>query len=184
MWRQLDPLAGQLPPRSVRRLRLAVVATVVALLVGGIGWRSGVVVPLLAAAGSPFHSMDWQTRHVEYAAVLRNDGWGPVEVLGAGRDGPGLDLVEVRGAFPTVLGPDDQLEVVVAYRVTDCAAVTADPWPLTVRVGRFWGEYTVQVELPYLTVGAPSGLRYYEGRDPYAVEWQRALADGACGHGF
>jgi hypothetical protein len=73
------------------------------------------------------------------------------------------------------------MEAVLIYRVTDCAAVPAGVWPVPVTVKRFWGTATGYVLPPTSTSpNAPQGMREYRGRDPYAVEWQRAVADVSC----
>lgn len=184
VWRQLDPYAGQLAGRTVRRLRLTAAAVVALAVAVGALWWSGLVLPRLAwPAGSGGYGWSTGPDVVRHDVMIRNEGWTPVEVLGLGRGGAGLRLVEVRGVFPTTLRPGQTMEAAVVYRVTDCAAVTADPWPVPVRVRRPWGIYTAYVSLPTQTSpAAPEGLRSYTGRDPYAVEWQRALADASCAY--
>ena len=118
---------------------------------------------------------------MEHEVPVVNRGRRPIDVLGVGRSGPGLQLDAVRGTLPSTLHPGESLTVTLVYRVTDCTAVPADPWPVPVRVKRPWGRYTAYLELPAGTSpDAPDGMRNFVGRDPYAVEWQRALADLAC----
>ena len=102
-------------------------------------------------------------------------------MVAIGRSGPGFELRTVRAALPTTLRPGDDMDVVLVYRVTDCGAVPADAWPVPVTVRRAWGTATGYVQPPTGTSpSAPDGMREYQGRDPYAVEWQRLVADYSC----
>jgi hypothetical protein len=55
---------------------------------------------------------------------------------------------------------------------------------LTLLVGLAWQSGLVLPRLRWPNSGpspnAPQGMREYTGRDPYAVEWQRAVADMSC----
>src|SRR5690606_9122870 len=143
---------------------------------------SGLVVPRVSWSDSLGWGSSASPDQVSHEVVVENKGWTPVEVLGMGRSGAGLELLEVRGTFPTTLEAGQIMRVEVVYRVTDCAAVTADPWPVPVRVQRPWGVHTSYVQLPHQTSWDAPGAYSYTGRDPYAVEWQRWLADRACAH--
>jgi hypothetical protein len=183
VWRQLDPYAGQLSRRTVWRLRIAVTATITLVFAVGAVWYSGIIVPQVgwpALAGSSAGS-DPDARRIMFGMTVRNTGWTTAEIIGAGRSVPGLDLVEVRGAFPTRLEPGSEMEFVLVYDVTDCAAYPRGEWPVPVRVSRPWGTYTIDVAAPDMTrFDAPTGMRSYSGRDPYAGPWQEVLADYAC----
>jgi hypothetical protein len=118
-----------------------------------------------------------------------NAGWTAITVVGAGRDGPGLSLQAVSTdpdgkvalPLPSTVEPGGTLTFVLRYRVTDCAAVPAEPWPVPIRVQRPWGVQSVYVAIPtHTSRHAPEGMRSYSGRDPWAVEWQRDLADEDC----
>ena len=182
VWQQLDPKAGRLSRRTTMRLRWAVLAAIVLAVVTGLVWQSGAVTPHLArdehAGGS--WSSDFITWRIEFLLTVHNYGWFSATVVGAGQPGPGLELLEVRGAFPTTLNPGENMEIALVYRVADCDAVPRDAWPVPIFVERPWGRYTAYVPPPYLTWGAPDGMRTYVGRDPYAREWQDVLADVAC----
>ncbi|HEU4423698.1 MAG TPA: hypothetical protein VFR67_14300 [Pilimelia sp.] len=184
VWQQLDPYAGQLAERTVRRLRFAIaVAAALTLAVVAVWW-SGVIVPRVSwppkAAG-----WSWSTGPdtVEHDVLVLNRGRRPIEVAGIGRSGTGLPLVAVHGALPATLRPGQTMEVRLVYRVTDCAAVTDEPWPVPVRIQRPWGIYTAYVAVPTHTSPDAPAVRSFTDRDPYAVEWQRALADRHCADG-
>ncbi|MEY9893772.1 hypothetical protein ABIA31_007452 [Catenulispora sp. MAP5-51] len=65
--------------------------------------------------------------------------------------------------------------MVVAYRVTDCTAVSSGPFLIAVRVDRSWGTETIDVALPRQTPNTPGWT--IDGAD---IEWQKAAADQAC----
>jgi hypothetical protein len=180
VWRQLDPEAGRLPRRTVQRLRWTVATVLVLALLAGVGWRSGLITPRLAwpnAGGG----LELRGNRVEYEVHVVNRGWTPIEVVGLGRSGPGFELVEVHATLPTTLKPGERMDAVLLYRINDCAAVPAGPWPMPVQVRRTWGTVTAYVDIPTGTSpGAPDGMRQFTGRDPYAVQWQRLVADLAC----
>jgi hypothetical protein len=180
VWQQLDPLAGALPRRTVRRLRWGVLAAVLLAIVLGLVWRSGIVVPRVAWSELASYAYETHPGLVKHEVVLTNRGWTTVTVTGAGRSGPGLELTGVSGPLPATLRPGGELRLFLTYRVTDCAAVSADPWPVPVQVSTWWGTYTAYVDLPTGTARNAPEARSYSGRDPYAVEWQRNLADLSC----
>jgi hypothetical protein len=181
VWARLDPMAGQLVPRAVRRLRLAAtIAAALAVVLAALWW-SGLVVPRVSIVKSSGFAYSVEPTVVTHQVPIVNLGRRPVDVLGVGRSGPGMRLDAVRGAVPTTLHPGESLTVTLVYRVTDCAAVPADPWPVPVQVKWPWGRYTAYLALPtHTSPDAPDDMRSFTGRDPYAVEWQRALADLAC----
>ena len=116
--------------------------------------------------------------------LIVNHGWTSAEIVGAGRSGPGLRLADVSGTLPITLAPGQSVSLRLRYRVTGCAAVPATPWPVPVQVTRPWGTVTVFIQLPTMDPpGTPSGMRTFTGSDPYAVPWQRALADESCAAG-
>jgi len=183
VWRQLDPDAGRLPRRTVLRLRWSLAGAIALALLFGLVWQSGLTVPRLSwtpnsgygYGGSP------RNRTVEYEVRISNRGWTSVEVVGLGRSGPGFELRSVRAQLPTTLRPGENMDATLLYQVTDCAAVPADEWPVPVTVRRTWGTATGYVQPPTQTSpSAPTGTREYQGRDPFAVEWQRAVADMVC----
>ena len=183
VWAQLDPHAGRLTRRATVRLWVTIVLAIMLVAAGVLVWRSGLLAPRLEwprSAGYFTEANHGPQPVFLHSVTVVNEGWTPVTVLSAGRDGPGLTLTEVRDAFPVTLGAGDEVEFVVVYRVTDCSAVPTQRWPVPVRVRGWYGERTVYVGLP--TRPGPGAPEQYQftGQDPYAVEWQRALADMAC----
>jgi hypothetical protein len=183
VWRQLDPDAGRLARRTVLRLRWSLAGAVALAVLGGLVWQSGLTVPRLS--WTPNSGYGWSTstldRTIEFETLISNRGWTTVDVLGLGRSGPGFELRAVRAQLPTTLRPGEDMRAVLVYQVTDCAAVPADEWPVPVTVRRTWGTATGHVrpptQPPPLT---PTGQHLYHGGDPFAVEWQRAVADMVC----
>jgi len=179
VWRQLDPDAGRLPRHTVLRLRWSLAGAVAVAVLAGLVWQSGLTVPRLS--WTPNSGYGWSSstldRTIEFEIRISNRGWSTVEVLGLGRSGPGFELRSVRAPLPTTLRPGEDMDAVLVYQVTDCAAVPADEWPVPVTIRRTWGTATAHVQPP--TQVAHVGQRVYSG-NPFAVEWQRAAADAVC----
>jgi hypothetical protein len=180
VWRQLDPDAGRLPRRSVLRLRWSLASTVALAVLVGLVWQSGLTVPRLSWTPNAGYGYSTSTedRTIEYQVEISNRGWSTVEVLGLGRSGPGFELRSLRAQLPTTLRPGEAMEAVLVYQVTDCAAVPVDVWPVPVTVRRTWGTATGYVQPPSQVPQV--GQRAYPGRDPFAVQWQRDVADMVC----
>lgn len=151
VWRQLDPDAGKLTPRSVLHLWIAIVVST-ALLVAGVAlWHAGLVVPRLTWTLQEWQETEWGAR---VRVDLYNQGSWPVTVRGLGRSGPGMELVEVRGElhtdepnpFPARLEPGRSVSATLVYRITDCHAYPRGEWPVTAVVDRPWGPMTVDVD--------------------------------------
>jgi hypothetical protein len=184
VWQRLDAEAGRLTRRTVLRLRWSLGGAFVLAVLAGLLWQSGLTVPRLGWASNTGYGFSTGDHHVEYDLKISNDGLTPVEVIGLGRSGPGFELRAVRAQLPTTLRPGDILEATLIYDITDCAAVPSDAWPVPVTVSRIWGTATGFVLPPTVTAPtAPTGMRQYQGRDPYALEWQRGLAEYACNPG-
>lgn len=181
VWAQLDPDTGRLSRPTVRWMTVALSAAALVLASGALLWRSGVVMAHLSwdrYAGGYSHSGGPSGR-VEQNVKVHNDGWTAVTLLGAGRDMPGMSLVEVSPVFPFALGPGETMEFVVTFEVVECAEVSRDAWPVPVTVRRWWGEQTAYIELPKEIRRAPHGVIIDPG--PYEVEWQYELGALACG---
>jgi hypothetical protein len=121
---------------------------------------------------------------------LRNTGRA-VEVLAVGRDGPGLELVDVFASGEPVgfraagegaallprfhLAPDAVVVLTLAYRVRDCDLVPRRPFPVTLllRVGD--AQDVVEVPLPTYHSERPGA-----GPDE-EQQWQTALVQDLCG---
>jgi hypothetical protein len=160
VWHQLDPRAGALSNRTIRRnwwvgtgLAVASVALVVA-------WYLGLVVPRLEwtdGMGAEIHDYG----RMRVTVTVTNAGMVPATVVGAGRSDPGLQFLRADGAFPTTLGPGDSMTVELHYQLTDCAAVPEVSPPVAVEVDRWWGGQTVDLQTIY-------------------DSWQRSLVDHIC----
>jgi hypothetical protein len=181
VWRQLDPDAGRLPRRTVVRLRWSIASMLAIAVVAGLGWWSGLVVPRLAWSSTGYSWSSIEDGIVQYEMPVTNRGWTSAEVVAIGRSGPGFELQTARAELPATLAPGQRIDVTLVYRVTDCAAVPGGAWPVPFTVRRAWGTVTAYVQPPTGTSpDAPAGMREYRGRDPYAVEWQRLVADLVC----
>jgi hypothetical protein len=189
VWRQLDPAAGRLSRATVLRLRSAIVVVSTLMTVAALVWYSGVAVPRLR--WSEEGGFGWATGpdFVSQAVHVRNSGWVPLNVIGAGRSGPGLQLIAVQDGppeplmvrenpLPQVLRPGQSLTFVVVYRITDCSAIPTQPWPVPVRVQRPWGVQTVYIPVP--PQPAAPGSIYVNGPYVPMVEWQRTISDDLC----
>lgn len=179
VWRQLDPHAGRLSPRTARRVQWAIAVALVAVVVGELCWYAGLIAPRLSWTDTLGSEYGWDPVH--HSVSVHNDGLLPVRVLDVGRSGRGFTLQGVTGDLPATVDPGGDLKVVLTYQVTDCAAVPAGAWPVPIRVERPWGVQTVYIGLPTKQDDeAPDGLVTEEVRQRHAVEWQQWLADVAC----
>jgi hypothetical protein len=141
VWRQLDSGAGRLSRRTAMRLWLAGGLAFALLVVGALGYRAGLVVARLEDSSNA-----WEVNpgvRATYDLQISNAGWLPVTVTGAGRSGPGMELLSVDGTLPAVLKPGESAVLALVYRVTDCAAVPSGAWPIPVRVDGPWFSHTV-----------------------------------------
>lgn len=186
VWAALDPKAG-----AIKRVDLRWPAAAVALLATVTAtWLSGFFYPRVAwsdATGSGA-SANTQTRTISTDVVIKNNGWTDARVVGIGQNGPGLELVGQGGpphivtdtgrTVPFTLHPGQIATVSVTYKITDCAAVPSGAFTVAARITRPWGTQTVGIAIP--TVPVPSAPN---GTGDTDREWQRALADQACGLG-
>ncbi|NUR60494.1 MAG: hypothetical protein HOV87_17805 [Catenulispora sp.] len=189
VWAQLDPRAGALGGKQRKRAAIAVSAVAVVLGVSLVVNYSGVVLAQLARSDDTGTAGAALTnpKIIMQEVAVQNTGWSTVRVVRVGQDGPGLRLLspsdpELRSAGvhgtepPFDLRPGQTKKVAVAYRVTDCAAVTTGPFPIQVRVERFWGTQTIGISLPQVYDG-PNAMAV----DPPMTEWQKGMADRSCG---
>jgi len=191
VWQELDPQAGALT-RGQRRRAVAASATAAVILVAGFAIdRSGFV--WARAAYDPDSALE-STVAVNPAIIAQevpvtNTGWSTIHVTGIGQDGPGLRLVrpgdtvgmkqvsELRGTpLPFDLHPGQTVILAIGYRITDCDAVPAGPFPIAVRIDRPWGTQTIDLAVPQQSPTA--SMAKISGLD--SVEWQKAAADQAC----
>lgn len=179
VWRRLNPCAGGLSRRTRRRLLGAAILVVLLIVAGGYGWHLGLLTPRLRAGMNSYSTSPDQ---VTVDLTLTNgNASAPVEVRDLGRGGPGLELIDSIGSTSDILAPGEAMTVTLVYRITDCDEVPRESWPVPVEVARWWGIQTVDVHPPeQVSLDAPDGERSFSGRDPYAVGWQRYLAELAC----
>jgi hypothetical protein len=188
VWNRLDPRAGALSRPLRRRLSAAITTAAVVLGAGLVVDYSGVVRPHLDRSGVGMSGVAMlNPKVIAQEFGVRNNGWTTVRVVGIGQSGPGLRLLaptdpDLRGSGisgkqpPFDLHPGQTVEIAVAYLVTDCAAVTADPFPVAVRVDRPWGTQTIHIPLSQSYDG-PNGV----ASNPTMTEWQKDMADRSCG---
>lgn len=151
-WAVLDPKAGALSRRTVRRLWGGLAGLVVLLVAGGLVWRSGLAVPRLGNDEGPLAESGVSGPGVHLFTVsqrVTNHGWHTERVIGAGRDGPGLELVKAHG-LPRKIPPGESITIRLSYRVTDCGTRIPGAWPVPVRVHRPWGDVTTDIWAPFL----------------------------------
>jgi hypothetical protein len=175
----MEPNAARVPRRMARQRWIGAMITVL-ILAAGVAWWAGAVTPRFGPGGGSEYGAHRGT--IFYGISLRNAGYLPVAIIDAGRSGAGLELTAVDGDFPITLRRGEEIRIKLHYRVTDCAAVTSDAWPVPVTVERLWGAETVNIALP------PQRQSEWQGPDlPMLrvarngpVEWQRSQADMAC----
>jgi hypothetical protein len=197
VWRQLDPYAGRVSRRTLVRSWAVGIVALLVLTTAAWVWESGAARPRLIADDggwvSSLNVVDANPRHapadpdLSQQVRIENHGWLAVRIAGVGADGPGIHLREstvdqrLTPQTPFVLKRGGTAAVTMSYRITDCTAVPADPWPIPVRLLRPWGIQTVHVWLPPLRAHPVySGWSITTRDDPKAVEWQRWLADDVC----
>lgn len=175
----MEPNAARVPRRIALQLWLGAMITVL-ILAAGLAWWAGAVTPRFGPGGGSEYGVDRGT--IFYGISLRNTGYLPVTIIEAGRSGAGLELTAVDGDFPITLQRGEETWIKLHYRVTDCAAVTSDAWPVPLIVERLWDAQTVNIALP------PQRQSEWQGSDlpplrvarDGPVEWQRRQADMAC----
>lgn len=186
VWNRLDPRAGALSRAQSRRLTWSAAAGAVVIIAAIFLNLSGliharIVMPEDRSDGGAAYT---DTKTIARQVVVHNEGWTTVRVTGIGKDGPGLRLLgpddpggpnknsEIPGARPPFdLHAGQTVTMAVIYKITDCAAVSDGPFPVPVRVDSLWGTQTVSIALPSV----------YSGPAYTPVEWQRAMANDACG---
>ncbi|MEU3454781.1 hypothetical protein ABZ671_14420 [Micromonospora sp. NPDC006766] len=196
VWHRLNPDAGRMTRRAARRLAVSLLAVAALAGAGLVLWHIGIVVPRLNADGRTGgfgYEISPAERSFAYQVNIRNDGKVTLVVQAVGAEGPGLELTErtiltgappvlPRGTLPITLHPGQEIGVRLGYRVTDCAAVSTEDWPIPVRVKGPLGVRTVGVMPETLRVPdeEPDETMWSGDRDPYGRSWQDALARQAC----
>lgn len=167
-------------PANARRRSIVVV--VVAVLAGAswLALRAWVLEPQLVPGSASEYGADRGT--IYYTFSVRNDGFAPLTLVGAGRSGSGLQLTSVESRFPVTLRHGEETSITVNYLVTDCGAVSEDAWPVPLTVRRPWGSQTVHLMLPVQDQiqWRGSDLPSLDVSRHGPVQWQRSQADMAC----
>ena len=186
VWARLDPRAGAVSRTVARRYKVS--AVLIALLIAAFLsiWKSGFIwaqVGRTWAVGG--QKADPVARTITTDVEIRNDGWRAVGVESVGSDGPGLKVLSLGHALsnaedwrvpPFYLKPGETATLSITYKITDCAAVPTGRFPITVRLRRFWGTQTVDLTMDRAFRSTGPGQASAIG-----PEWQRDLADRACG---
>ena len=171
---------------------IVVAVTVAALGASALLWFSGSVRARVSWPSDRGNYGDtWNQASKQFATdiLIRNDGWSSIRIVGVGQDEPGVRLIAASGIsethpegariLPFTLNPGESAAVTIAYQITDCTAVPVGKLPIQVRVDRWWGTQSVSVTHPeYYEVGDKVSTI---GPGSGSVEWQRAMADRACG---
>ena len=173
VWNAIDPDSARLSRGTIARAIAFAAACSALLLVGGLVWESGVVVPNIATATDYTTSYSAERAVFSQELTLVNDGRRAVAISSVGRGGGGLVLESVDGPIPKRLAPGESSTYRLNYRVTDCDRVPTGAWPVPVRVERSWGTAT---SWQHLLQRSSS-----ESNDGRPYEWQRALALEVCG---
>ncbi len=210
VWQTLDPYVGRLRRRTRKRLSIFLVVGALASAALITGHRVGLLDARLAWArqGGYMYSVP-PGGPVQHELVVTNDGMVNLRLVGAGRSGPGLELISaegsppqdsgpgfVAGTFPMTLHPGETTSFLLTYSL-DCTLVRNEPWPVPVRVASWWGEQTAYIDMP-TSFGPPwshgwaenmtmtlfhagdDGPQYDSDGRPIVLEWQSVLADKAC----
>ncbi|MFI9848028.1 hypothetical protein ACIHFD_64220 [Nonomuraea sp. NPDC051941] len=167
VWVRLDPRTGMVRRFAYGRWVLAAIA----VLVAGVTWMSGAIVPRLshdASGGSGSTSQDGAgRRHVEVLIGLEvvNEGWLPTTVTAVGVRSAGLTLRSVTldgsGAFPRSIPPRTRMTLTLVLDVTDCRAALSEDVPLVVETEQWWGRTTAEplAEEPWHALSVESVCR-------------------------
>ncbi|MEU8356077.1 hypothetical protein AB0C27_08685 [Nonomuraea sp. NPDC048882] len=82
----------------------------------------------------------------ELSVDFVNAGKESVTIVGIGRSGPGLKLLNAERRGPYVLLPGESIALQLKYRVTNCKTAPRGKWPVPLRVLRPKGEETVYLD--------------------------------------
>jgi hypothetical protein len=72
-----------------------------------------------------------------------NAGKESLTIVGIGRSGPGMRLLNAQRRGPYVILPAESIALQLKYRVTNCKIVPRGTWPIPLRVLRPKGEETI-----------------------------------------
>ncbi|MEU7749285.1 hypothetical protein [Nonomuraea sp. NPDC049158] len=79
----------------------------------------------------------------EISIQFGNAGKESVTIVGIGRSGPGMQLLNPQRRGPYVILPGESIALQLKYRVTNCKIVPRGTWPIPLRVLRPKGEETI-----------------------------------------
>jgi hypothetical protein len=82
----------------------------------------------------------------EVSVDFVNAGKESVTIVGIGRSGPGLKLLNAERRGPYVILPGESIALQLKYRVTNCKTAPRGTWPVPLRVLRPKGEETVYLD--------------------------------------
>lgn len=102
----------------------------------------------------------------EVSVDFVNAGKESVTIVGAGRSGPGLKLLNAERRGPYVILPGESIALQLKYRVTSCKTAPRGTWPVPLRVLRPEGEETIYLD------------RSIAGT---ADSWHQGFVKNACG---
>lgn len=150
VWVRLDPRVGMVRRIAYGRWVLAAIA----VLVAGVTWMSGAIVPRLShdvSGSSGTVSQDEAGRRrieVEVGLQIVNEAWLPATVTAVGVRSAGLTLRSVTldggGTFPRSIPPRTRMTLSLVLGVTDCRAALSEDVPLVVEVEQWWGRTTAE----------------------------------------
>jgi hypothetical protein len=144
VWASLDPMAGRLSRRTVRRFLAASAVTLGFGIVAGLLLWQGLLSPRISAqiggGGTRIGSSQ-----VTVQLELINHGPRPVQIASLAASS-GLELTSATG-LPHRLGAHSSRDVTVRVRIVDCSAVRSGSGSLDLRIDRFWGHTTKRIDL-------------------------------------
>ncbi len=146
VWDRLDPAAGRLRGRAWLKVGLAVLALVAGYLATWLVWQSGLVVSRLRWSAEGALSQPSAPELVRVPLTVWNPDGAPVTVLAIEWSAPGMHAVPGdAGQFPFDVSGDWPVEIVLTYRIDDCAAIPRDVIPLRAVVQRLGNTSTVDL---------------------------------------
>jgi hypothetical protein len=155
VWEHLDPLQARLGKQSRRALALAVALVVATILGIALGVASGELRGNLYVPTWSIH-VDTRTHSFNESVAIQNNGWFDETINGVGFNSPGLRATDLRPIRLTVPhGHTRTLRFTVT--VSDCTAVRPGESDPVVKLERFWGTQSVELQVLDWTNGLQPG---------------------------